>query len=193
MSGSLPWLGLGLSSNLDAGDRPHPYRLWDAAPGLFDYLEYSAPVALDEARAQASLFEEMWRRRNEVPVLFHPVHFNLYGPELEGEDALRAMSEHARAVGSPWVSNDVAWWHVGGEPFPGYLYLPPPLNRGGLDACAAHALHARDVLEVPLVLENPAVTALRGEMHVLDFMAELHRMTGCDLLLDVGHLWSYQL
>ncbi|RKG95240.1 DUF692 family protein [Corallococcus sp. CA053C] len=192
-SWTLPWLGLGLSSNLSASDMPHPYRLLDAAPGLFDFVEYSAPISLEEARAQATLFPEMWRRRADVPVLFHPVHLNLWGPELEPASALAELDAHARAVGSPWVGNDVGWWHAGGQPFPGYLYVTPPFNEAGLRDCAAHALHIQAALSVPLVVENPAVLATRGDMHALDFMAKLHARTGLPLLLDLGHLLSHQL
>ncbi|MCP3137865.1 DUF692 domain-containing protein [Pyxidicoccus xibeiensis] len=190
---TLPWRGLGLSSNLSTADVPQPYRLLDEVPGLFDYVEYSAPLSLDEARAHASLFPEMWRRRAEVPVLFHPVHLNLWGPELEPVEDLKALDAHARTVESPWVGNDVGWWHVGGQPFPGYLYFTPPFNEAGLIDCAAHALHVQRHLSVPLVLENPAVLARRGEWHVLDFMARLHARTGLPLLLDLGHLLSHQL
>ncbi|MBZ4421855.1 DUF692 family multinuclear iron-containing protein [Myxococcus sp. RHSTA-1-4] len=190
---TLPWRGLGLSSNLSTADVPQPYRLLDASPGLFDFVEYSAPLSLDEAKAHASLFPEMWRRRAEVPVLFHPVHLNLWGPELEPASALAELDAHARAVQSPWVGNDVGWWHVGGQPFPGYLYFTPPFNEAGLVDCAAHALHVQRHLSLPLVLENPAVLARRGEWHVLDFMARLHARTGLPLLLDLGHLFSHQL
>ncbi|RKG77014.1 DUF692 domain-containing protein [Corallococcus terminator] len=192
-SWTLPWMGLGLSSNLSASDVPHPYRLLDTAPGLFDFVEYSAPIALEEARAQATLFPEMWRRRADVPVLFHPVHLNLYGPELEPASALAQLDAHAKAVGSPWVGNDVGWWHAGGQPFPGYLYVTPPFSEAGLRDCAAHALHIQAGLSVPLVVENPAVLATRGGMHALDFMAKLHARTGLPLLLDLGHLFSHQL
>lgn len=193
MTTSLPWRGLGLSSNLNARDEPNPYRLLDASPGLFDFVEYSAPLLLDEARVQASLFPEMFERRAEVPVLFHPVHLNLYGPSLEDARSLQALSAHAVAVGSAWVGNDVGWWHAGGQPFPGYLYLPPPLTQAGLADCMAHALHVQAALDVPLLLENPAVIARRGTLHVLDFMAGLHARTGLGLLLDLGHLLSHQL
>ena len=191
--GELPWMGLGLSSNLNASDVPHPYRILDQVPELFDYVEYSAPLSIAAARREASLFEELWGRRSEVPVLFHPVHLNLYGPTLEPQPALSDLAHHLAEVGSPWVSNDVAWWHQAGQPFPGYFYLPPPFDESGVDDCAAHALHVQAAISVPLLLENPAVIACRGGMHVLDFMAELNRRTGLDLLLDLGHLFSYQL
>jgi len=186
-------MGLGISSNLDSRAVPPPYRLLEEHPSLFDYVEYSAPLSLAEARRDASLFSELWNQRSKVPVLFHPVHLNLYGPTLESADALRDLAEHLSQVGSPWVSNDVAWWHQAGQPFPAYFYLPPPFDRRGLDDCTAHALHVQASIPVPLLLENPAVIAWRGDMHVLDFMAELHLRTGSDLLLDIGHLFSYQL
>jgi uncharacterized protein (UPF0276 family) len=190
---TLPWRGLGLSSNLSASDQPHPYRLLDEEPGLFDFVEYSAPLSLDETREHATLFAEMWRRRADVPVLYHPVHLNLYGPELEPARALAALDAHARAVGSAWVGNDIGWWHAGGQPFPGYLYFTPPFTEAGVRDATAHALHVQAGLSVPLALENPAVFARRGELHVLDFMARVQAATGLPLLLDLGHLFSYQL
>jgi uncharacterized protein (UPF0276 family) len=192
-SWTLPWRGLGLSSNLNASDQPHPYRLLDEEPGLFDFVEYSAPLSFEEMRQHATLFPEMHRRLPQVPVLFHPVHLNLYGPELEFPEALSALDAHARAVDSRWVGNDVGWWHAGDQAFPGYLYISPPLSNEGLQDCAAHALHVQSMLSMPLALENPAVLARRGDMHVLEFMARLQARTGLPLLLDLGHLLSYQL
>jgi uncharacterized protein (UPF0276 family) len=189
----LPFRGLGLSSNLSVHDVPQPWALLAAQPGLFDVVEYSAPLDLETARREASLFPLLWEERERVPVLFHPVHLNLYGPELEAEAALANLDAHARAVGSAWVGNDVGWWHHQGQPFPGYLYLPPPLSMTGLSDAVAHASHVQAHLSMPLVLENPLAAWRRGSMHVLDFMAELHRRTGCPLLLDVGHLFSAQL
>jgi uncharacterized protein (UPF0276 family) len=190
---SLPWRGLGLSSNLDASDVPHPYRLLDASPGLFDYVEYSAPLSLEQAQQEASLFPEMWARREQVPVLFHPVHVNLWGPELESPEALAHLDAHAKAVGSSWVGNDLGWWHSHGQAFPGYMFIAPPLSEAGLADCVAHAEHVQAHLSVPLVLENPPVFARRGPLHVLDFMARLHARTRAPLLLDLGHLLSFQL
>ncbi|MFL5319926.1 MAG: DUF692 family multinuclear iron-containing protein [Myxococcaceae bacterium] len=189
----MTWPLLGLSTNLDARASPNPYRLFDRWKRLFDYVEYSAPVDVEEARRDASLFDEMFARRAELPALFHPVHLNLYGPTLESREALRKLDEHARAVGSPWVGNDVAWWHEGGNALPGYLYISPPLDSKGLDDCVRHAEHVQSHLSMPLLLENPAIVARRGELHVLDFMAELHQRTGLGLILDLGHLLSHQL
>jgi uncharacterized protein (UPF0276 family) len=189
----LPFRGLGLSSNLSVHDVPQPWALLAAHPGLFDVVEYSAPLDLARARREASLFPVLWEARERVPVLLHPVHLNLYGPALEDEGLLDLLDAHARAVGSAWVGNDVGWWHRHGEPLPGYLYLPPPLTAEGLADAVAHAGHVQAHLSMPLLLENPVAVWRRGTMHVLDFMAGLHQRTGCPLILDLGHLLSAQL
>ncbi len=190
---ALPHLGLGLSSNAQATDQPRPYALLDANPGLFDYVEYSAPLDVTQARLEASLFPELERRRAQVPLVYHPVHLNLFGPELESAERLALAAAHVTAVGSPWVSNDVGWWHHAGNALPGYLYLSPPLTAEGLAQCVHHVEHVRDAMPVPLLIENPVVMTARGSMHVMEFMAKLSRATGCPLLLDLGHLLSHQL
>lgn len=190
---ALPFLGLGLSSNLDPAVEPDPWALHAAEPGLFDLVEYSAPLSLEVAEREAGLFGTLMASRVRLPVLFHPVHLNLAGPELEPTGRLAALEAHARAVGSPWVGNDVAWWHVGGQALPGYLYVPPSFSEAGLEVAAAHALHVASALSVPLALENPVVVRREGPLHVLDFMGRLHARTGCPLVLDVGHLVAAQL
>lgn len=189
----LPTLGLGLSSNAQRTDSPRPYELLDAHPGAFDYLEYSAPLDVEQARREASLFSTMEARRQQTPLLYHPVHLNLAGPELESPERLKLLAAHVQAVGSPWVSNDVGWWHHGGVPFPGYLYVTPPLDAEGLANAVMHVEHVRDAMPVPLLIENPVVMTARGSLHVAEFMARLHEATGCPLLIDLGHLLSHQL
>ena len=184
-------MGLGLTSNLHPAVPPDPWALAAVAPGLVDFVEYSAPLALEEARAASVLFGRI--ERQELPVLFHPVHLNLDGPELEPVERLRTLDAHARAVGSPWVGNDVGWWHGRDTPFPGYHFLAPTLDARSLERCAVHAQHVQAHLSVPLLLENPVINARRGDLHVLDFMAGLHARTGCGLVLDLGHLYSHQL
>ena len=190
---ALPFLGLGLSSNLDPAVEPDPWAMHREDPRLLDVVEYSAPLALEEARRDASLFPTLLARREQLPVLLHPVHLNLAGPELEPASRLEALEAHLREVRSPWVGNDVAWWHVSGTALPGYLYLPPPFSAAGLEVARAHALHVAAALSVPLALENPVVVRRDGPLHVLDFMGQLHARTGCPLVLDVGHLVSAQL
>jgi uncharacterized protein len=188
-----PYLGLGLSTNLGATDEPNPWRLLEARPGLFDFVEYSAPLHVADARREAAHFPLLLSRRAEVPAVYHPVHLNLWGEKLESTARLAALDAHVREVGSPWVGNDVGWWHHEETPFPGYLFVPPPMSEAGLADAVRHARHVQSALSVPLLLETPATQARTGPLHVLEFMARLHAETGLGLILDLGHLFSHQL
>jgi len=183
---------LGLSTNLGEKDRPDPLALSAAKPGLFDFVEYSSPISIDEARRMPR-FSALMAGRKRLPMVYHPVHVNLWGPEVERPETLLQLGQHVDEVGSPWVGNDVAWWHVQGREFPGYLYVAPPLDATGLGQAAVHALRVQAALNRPLLLENPTIVAPRGPMHVLEFMGRLSQRTGCDLILDLGHLLAYQL
>src|SRR5262249_60253744 len=53
---ALPFLGPGLSRNLDPAVEPDPWALHVAEPGLFDLVEYSAPLSLEVAEREAAPF-----------------------------------------------------------------------------------------------------------------------------------------
>ncbi len=63
---SLPYVGLGRSSNARRADSPHPYRLLEAVPKAFDFIEYSAPLVVTEARAEATFFAQMVAERSTL-------------------------------------------------------------------------------------------------------------------------------
>ena len=120
---TLPYLGLGLSSNAQLNDAPHPYALLDAHPGLFDYVEYSAPLDVAEARAQASLFAEMEKRLATTPLVYHPVHLNLFGAELESlvtneatSPRLDRASRDRLVANLPWYRESIAQLQAGPVP-----------------------------------------------------------------------------
>jgi len=64
---ALPFLGLGLSSNLDPAVEPDPWALHAAEPGLFDLVEYSAPLSLEVAEREAGLFGTLMASRARLP------------------------------------------------------------------------------------------------------------------------------
>jgi len=88
-----------------------------------------------------------------------------------------------------WVSDHLCWTRVGG--FATHDLLPLPYTQEALDTCVANLKHAQDVLERPLLVENPSsyVTFSKSTMSEWAFLAELSRETGCYLLLDVNNVW----
>jgi len=127
--------------------------------------------------------------RERHPVAMHGVSLSLGSPEGLDADYLAELKALARRIDPMWVSDHLCWTRVGG--FATHDLLPLPYTQEALDTCVANLKHAQDVLERPLLVENPSsyVTFSKSTMSEWAFLAELSRETGCYLLLDVNNVW----
>jgi len=80
---------------------------------------------------------------------------------------------------------------TGVEGFNSHDLLPLPYTEESLELVCANVRHAQDVLERPLVLENPSsyLVFADDEMSEWNFLAETCRRTDCYLLLDVNNIY----
>lgn len=185
---ALPTLGVGAS--LSFGASPDPVAL-ASAPGGPSFIEYAGAVQHTwMERPLAAL------RKLGVPVLYHPSCLNLCGPWPNPRPWLDAVDAHVRAVGSPWLAQDVSVCFVGDEP--GYsiqlgYFLPPILSPEALDEAVDRVLEVREAVAAPLLLEPAPVSFQLGELGVLIWLNTLAERTGSGLLLDAGHVLSHQL
>jgi len=127
--------------------------------------------------------------RERHPVAMHGVSLSLGSPDGLDADYLAELKALARRIDPLWVSDHLCWTRVGG--FATHDLLPLPYTQEALDTCVANLKHAQDVLERPLLVENPSsyVTFSKSTMSEWAFLAELSRETGCYLLLDVNNVW----
>lgn len=127
--------------------------------------------------------------RERHPVAMHGVSLSLGSPEGLDADYLAELKALARRIDPLWVSDHLCWTRVGG--FATHDLLPLPYTQEALDTCVTNLRHAQDVLERPLLVENPSsyVTFSKSTMSEWAFLAELSRETGCYLLLDVNNVW----
>ena len=127
--------------------------------------------------------------RERYPVALHGVSLSLGSPEgLEPGylDELRAL---ARRIDPLWISDHLCWTRVGGHAT--HDLLPLPYTDEALAVCIANIRHAQDVLERPILVENPSsyVTFAESTMSEWEFLGVLARETGCYLLLDVNNVY----
>jgi len=127
--------------------------------------------------------------RERHPVAMHGVSLSLGSPDGLDADYLAELKALARRIDPLWVSDHLCWTRVGG--FATHDLLPLPYTQEALDTCVANLRYAQDVLERPLLVENPSsyVTFSKSTMSEWAFLAELSRETGCYLLLDVNNVW----
>lgn len=184
----LPVLGVGASLSLAA--RPDPVALV-AAPGGPDFVEYAGLVDVE------AVIDEVRRiRAAGAAILFHPSCVNFCGSFPNADAWLDAIAVHVQAVGSPWFAQDCAYcfWDGG----PAYAsqfgwFIPPILNRASLDRAVERVREVRDRVPVSVAIEPPPVTFAVGSMPLFEFFGELAERADCALLLDMGHLVSWEL
>ncbi|MEU6547433.1 DUF692 domain-containing protein [Streptomyces sp. NPDC046859] len=172
------------------GWRPEIADAVERMPGI-DWVETVA-----ENVCPGHLPESLLRLRERgVTVVPHGVSLGLGGAERPDEGRLTALAERARALGSPLVTEHIAFVRAGGALTAsprleaGHL-LPVPRTRDALDVLCENVRIAQDALPVPLAVENiAALFSWPGEeMTEGQFLYELADRTGVRLLIDVANL-----
>lgn len=122
------------------------------------------------------------------PVVLHGVSLSIGSTDPLDVGYLRRLKRLADEVSARWVSDHLCWTGVLGVN--SHDLLPLPLNEAALAHVAVRVAQAQDVLERPLVLENPS-TYVRFRDSTLGepgFLRALCQATGCRLLLDVNNV-----
>ncbi|KMS71837.1 endonuclease [Streptomyces viridochromogenes] len=172
------------------GWRPEIADAVERMPGI-DWVE-----AVAENVCPGHLPESLVRLRERgVTVIPHGVSLGLGGAERPDAERLAALAERVEALGSPLVTEHIAFVRAGGPLTAsprleaGHL-LPVPRTRDALDVLCENVRIAQDALPVPLAVENiAALIAWPGEeMTEGQFLYELADRTGVRLLIDVANL-----
>ncbi|MEU7647910.1 DUF692 domain-containing protein [Streptomyces huasconensis] len=172
------------------GWRPEIADAVEAMPGI-DWVE-----AVAENICPGHLPDSLVRLRERgVTVVPHGVSLGLGGADRPDEGRLTALAERARALGSPLVTEHIAFVRAGGDltatqPLEAGHLLPVPRTRDALDVLCENVRIAQDALPVPLAVENIAALIAwpDEEMTEGQFLYELVERTGVRLLIDVANL-----
>ncbi|MGQ4374698.1 DUF692 domain-containing protein [Streptomyces sp. SAS_267] len=172
------------------GWRPEIAEAVENMPGV-DWVE-----AVAENVCPGHLPKSLLRLRERgVTVVPHGVSLGLGGADRPDEARLTALAERAEALGSPLVTEHIAFVRAGGpltaSPLleAGHL-LPVPRTRDALRVLCENVRVAQAALPVPLAVENiAALISWPGEeMTEGQFLYDLVDRTGVRLLVDVANL-----
>ncbi len=177
-------LGIGI------GWRPEIADEVEALPGI-DWVEAVAEnLCADHLPASLTRLRE-----RGVTVVPHGVSLGLGGADRPDPGRLTALAERAALLGTPLVSEHIAFVRAGGPRTAspvleaGHL-LPVPRTWAALDVLCENVRIAQDSLPVPLALENIAALISWPDEELTEgqFLAELVERTGVRLLIDVANL-----
>lgn len=126
--------------------------------------------------------------RAQHPVALHGVSLSLAADAPPDEAHLARLAALARRIEPAIVSEHLAWSTWRGRYLPDLL--PFPRTHAALARVAANIDRTQEVLGRPIAIENPThYLHLNGhDWAETDFLAELVRRTGCQLLLDVNNV-----
>ena len=184
----LPTLGVGASLSLSS--KPDPVSLVRAKGGP-SFVEYAGLVDVD------AVIDEVDRVHSAgAPVLYHPSYINFCGSYPNSRDWLEATAYHIEKVDSAWFAQDVAYcfWKEGSaySTSLGY-FIPPIFNQTSLDKAVERVKEVQAIVPVTVAIEPPPLTFFAGSMSLFSFFGELAERTDCAILLDMGHLVSYEM
>ncbi|MBL8750332.1 MAG: DUF692 domain-containing protein [Planctomycetes bacterium] len=123
------------------------------------------------------------------PVVMHGVSMNIGTTDPIDRAYLSELKALAARCNARWISDHICWTGVNGQNL--HDLLPLPYTEAALRHLVARVKQVQDVLERPLVLENPS-TYLQfagADFTEPEFLRELTAATGCGLLMDVNNVF----
>jgi uncharacterized protein len=175
-----PNLGLGLGLRT-----VHYQHILDKNPSV-DWFEVISENYMDSGGRPRYVLEQVAER---YPIVMHGVSLSIGSTDPLNFEYLQKLRELARATKALWVSDHVCWTGVAGRNT--HDLLPIPYTEQALRHVSERIRIVQDVLERPLVLENPStyVTFADSTMPEAEFLTRMTEATGCGLLLDVNNVY----
>jgi uncharacterized protein (UPF0276 family) len=123
------------------------------------------------------------------PVALHGVSMSIGSTDPLDFDYLKKLKALAARTRAHWVSDHLCWTGVMGRNV--HDLLPMPYSEEALAHTTERVRAVSDVLERPLVLENPSsyVEFAQSTMPEWEFLARLAEDADCGLLLDVNNVY----
>ena len=123
------------------------------------------------------------------PIVMHGVSMSIGSTDPLDHEYLQKLKRLSREVRAQWISDHLCWTGVLGRN--NHDLLPMPLTDEALRHVVERVRIVQDVLERPLVLENPSsyVTFQESTFQEWEFLGRLAVEADCGLLLDVNNVY----
>jgi uncharacterized protein (UPF0276 family) len=152
----------------------------------FDWFEIISENFLDSHGWSRHTLQQIAER---YPVVMHGVSLSIGSCDALDFEYLGKLKRLAQEIGACWISDHLCWTGVGGETT--HDLLPLPLDEQSLRHVVERIRIVQDVLERPLVLENPSTYArfAADTLPEWEFLARVADAADCGLLLDVNNVY----
>jgi uncharacterized protein (UPF0276 family) len=175
----LPNLGFGVG--LRSAHFEHLLAHWPAV----DWFEIVSENFMDSHGRPRHVLDELVAR---YPVVAHGVSLSIGSADPLDRDYLARLKRFVDEIDPVWVSDHVCWTGVAG--LNTHELVPIPFTEESLAHVVARVRAVQELLERPLVLENPSsyVTYVDSTMTEWEFLTRMAEEADCGLLLDVANV-----
>jgi uncharacterized protein (UPF0276 family) len=168
------------------GLRTQHYHDFLDAPQPVDWLEVISDNYLVDGGKPLAILD---RIRADYPMAMHGVSLSVGAIKGLDTDYLKRLKALEQRIEPMWVSDHLCWTGAHGRRL--HDLMPLPFTREALEVVARNVHQAQETLQRPLVLENVSsyVEFTTSEMTEWEFLTEVCRATGCNLLLDINNIY----
>jgi uncharacterized protein len=151
-----------------------------------DWFEVLSENFMDTGGRPLHVLDQITER---YPVALHGVSMSIGSTDPLDRDYLRKLKALAARTRAHWVSDHLCWTGVMGRNT--HDLLPMPYTEEALRHTVVRVRQVSEVLERPLVLENPSsyVEFAASSMTEWEFLSRLAAEADCGLLLDVNNVY----
>jgi hypothetical protein len=177
---NLPDLGIGVGLRT-----VHFGHILSRRPAV-DWFEVLSENFMDTRGRPLWVLDQVAER---YPIALHGVSMSIGGTDPLDREYLRKLKALAARTRAHWVSDHLCWTGVAGRNV--HDLLPMPYTEEALRHTAERVRQVSEVLERPLVLENPSsyLEFAGSSMPEWEFLARLGEEADCGLLLDVNNVY----
>lgn len=183
----IPRLGVGISGEFASATKGiDACWLQENYPALVHFFEYGGDLdrGLDEhVRRWANL---------ALPTTYHFLDINIEEKADLTEDWLVSTIEMAKEINAVWLCGDAGRWHFGSRERGHQMLMPPILCMDSVLESVDNIQKIQNESQLCCLPENPPAVVYLGEMHILEYFAEIAERADCGLLLDCAHLAIFQ-
>jgi len=185
VTSGLPGLGRPISRCGIGLREPHLRHILDVLPDVpwfelltDNYLQTNGP-----------LLRQIDNVRRNYPLTFHGVGMSLGSADPLDEYYLTAVKHLIQRYEPAWVSDHLAFTHIGDKHF--HDLLPIPYTDEALQHVSQRIEQVQDFLGQELVVENvSSYLQYKDSTYAeAEFITELVQRTGCKLLLDINNVY----
>lgn len=178
--GSFVGVGLGIDIHNEQPD-------WRALLGSglpFDFFEVYTRGEVEGAQAVRAA-------AGDLPLLYHDDALDPIVPGGVRAADISLAVDNMSATGAPWCVSELATRRIGER----YLdfFMPILLTEEAAAVAATNLRQLDAALPGRIVCENPPFQFPVGPLHVLELVARVTEQAGIPCVLDLGHLYSFQM